>query len=1320
MTCKVEENMKRLFVFPARESMLVVILSLLVSLFGPLPVQAATAGYSEYYIPGSTDQLFRILQDIDNSPELGNAFGVGTCATGVIPGGGVGGCNYMHNVITVSVTTNGTTIYYDHWENGYSAANAGDEVYLANDGDVLVFQSGNIQVPRAAGNPCASTNPNGASTVCYDGRDRIYVAGGAVAVAQAFWPEATATVYANAWEVYPVKPYQTSYTIPVGEDLFTNFGYADFQNVYVIVMAAADNTNVQINDPLTPGVDVNVTLNRGQVSELFHINDGTTVTATNPVQVQFMVGQFNTGIASDSRSYTAVPDGLWSVAYYSPVPGGGTASDTDIYIYNPTASALSINYQDSAGTGTFSVPAGATRSYSDLTGRYVPFNSAVYLAAADGTTRFWAIGSYDAENADYNYGFTLVPANLLANDYYVGWAPGSTNFSANGSPVFVTPTQNNTTIFVDYGPTDGVVDATFVVNRLQVLKLRDPDNDNTGMHVWGTAPFAITWGEDSQFAAVGNPFIDAGYTILPLDPSWMNVVLSLDKTVTPPVIPAEIGQVVTFRLVVESSQPLNPANVFDDMPSGWAYVPLSTVITRPGGVVVSGPSVEPVITGQRLTWNDVSPGGLVPGQPLTIEFQSVTTAIPSAGYIINNASVSGFLGTEVFTATDSAAVQISELLLEKTSNTGGVVFPGDTILYTLTVTNNGEAPQTNLVITDPLPAGTTYVPGSTQVIAPSLNGTVGDAFNAIAFDGNQDSNGAAVPNWVGDWNEVGEADGAAAGNLQVLADLGDPRLRIQGANNGVLRDVDLVGCTSAYLSLTYRRAALNAATDFVRLGIGTGGNVTDTLFDFAGPTVDAAYQTYTTNITNWIDTQTRIRLLASPTLGAAENIFFDDIRIDCYNATVSPGGAPPNLVTAANGYNLLSGQQMTISYQVVLNDPVPPGQTEVVNVAQAASDQQTVPLQDTTTDRIGGLLDPPFGIKVFDDSGLPLLQWTVAWINDANTVPLSAFSSDPIPEGTTFSAAGAPSGFPVPIGAPVGSTNVGVTCQPDPASATTSTTLCYYEGPTTTYPRGRILWQGVLGPDFGIRDVNTAQNEISITFRVAVDNSVTRVFNRATVDADLNDDGDFLDTGEQEVAAASAEWQTSSGPGNPPRPTPAPSPASFSALLIPVTGFSPGRETKLPIQPERLAYSAQSDLNLKIPSLSVELPIVGIPFVDGGWDVTWLGNSAGYLHGTAFPTWKGNSVITAHVYDSNGLPGPFVSLGTLKWGDKIQIEAYGQVYTYEVRSVYTVRPWDQRPFAHKKEAWLTLITCKEYDIRADTYRMRTIVQAVLISVSDQK
>jgi hypothetical protein len=52
---------------------------LFVSLFAsPQTAKAAIpAGYSEYYIPGSTNQLFQILKDIDNDPDIGNALGGG-------------------------------------------------------------------------------------------------------------------------------------------------------------------------------------------------------------------------------------------------------------------------------------------------------------------------------------------------------------------------------------------------------------------------------------------------------------------------------------------------------------------------------------------------------------------------------------------------------------------------------------------------------------------------------------------------------------------------------------------------------------------------------------------------------------------------------------------------------------------------------------------------------------------------------------------------------------------------------------------------------------------------------------------------------------------------------------------------------------------------------------------------------------------------------------------------------------------------------------------------------------------------------------------
>lgn len=189
-------------------------------------------------------------------------------------------------------------------------------------------------------------------------------------------------------------------------------------------------------------------------------------------------------------------------------------------------------------------------------------------------------------------------------------------------------------------------------------------------------------------------------------------------------------------------------------------------------------------------------------------------------------------------------------------------------------------------------------------------------------------------------------------------------------------------------------------------------------------------------------------------------------------------------------------------------------------------------------------------------------------------------------------------------------------------------------------------------------------------------------------------------------------------PTNPPAPTNPPSPTQtpIEFLQIPVTGFTPGRLSTLPHRPEAYAYRAYSDMTLYIPEISVQLPIVGIPLRDGEWDVTWLGKEAGYLEGTSFPTWSGNTVITSHVFLSDGTPGPFADLDQLQWGDTFIIEAFGQRYSYEVRGTKYTRPNDLSVFEHESLDWTTLITCSGYDQTSDTYLWRFVVQAVLVKI----
>jgi LPXTG-site transpeptidase (sortase) family protein len=238
----------------------------------------------------------------------------------------------------------------------------------------------------------------------------------------------------------------------------------------------------------------------------------------------------------------------------------------------------------------------------------------------------------------------------------------------------------------------------------------------------------------------------------------------------------------------------------------------------------------------------------------------------------------------------------------------------------------------------------------------------------------------------------------------------------------------------------------------------------------------------------------------------------------------------------------------------------------------------------------------------------------------------------------------------------------------------------------------------------GAVDAATAKNEIYISFNSTINEDVTTVENVASIDADYNSNGVFTDAGEVRVATVSQSWNGKAHKNKPDK--------------LPATGFAPDVVTRLPMQPSDSLYSSSADLKIEIPSLKIIENIVGVPYINDRWDLTWLGNSAGYLNGTAFPTWLGNSVITAHVYLSNGLPGPFVNLGKLKWGDRVIIHAFGQKFIYEVRSKSIVTPDDLSVMGHKDQAWVTLITCKEFDPVTGLYRMRTAVQAVLIAVQD--
>jgi hypothetical protein len=317
----------------------ILVLSLVVNFFQAQPVLGLPAGYQEFFLPHVDN--YDVFYGVDSNIGTSN--------------------KNMHYVVGVTAAADNTTVYYDHWENGLGSGTTFDEQVTLNKGQVRVFESSNIPTPRG-------------TTTKYDGGDRVYVSGSLLQLVVSAWSESVGTVFADAWEVYPVQAWQTSYTIPVGEALFST--YPAFRSVYALVMSGTDSNTITVTNA-AGAVQATTVINRGQ-TYVYRVTGGAgyTVSGTSKIEVQLIVG--NNANHYEMRGYTITPSQYWGNGYYTPVPSWSTTSKSELYLYNPNSSTITINWEDRSGTGSslatgsFTIPAKTTRSYSNGTGHYVP------------------------------------------------------------------------------------------------------------------------------------------------------------------------------------------------------------------------------------------------------------------------------------------------------------------------------------------------------------------------------------------------------------------------------------------------------------------------------------------------------------------------------------------------------------------------------------------------------------------------------------------------------------------------------------------------------------------------------------------------------------------------------------------------------------------------------------------------------------------------------------------------------------------------------------------------------------------------------------
>ncbi|MDJ0663302.1 MAG: SdrD B-like domain-containing protein [Acidimicrobiia bacterium] len=417
------------------------------------------------------------------------------------------------------------------------------------------------------------------------------------------------------------------------------------------------------------------------------------------------------------------------------------------------------------------------------------------------------------------------------------------------------------------------------------------------------------------------------------------------------------GESITYTVTIrnDGTADINPSVFTDDLDPNTTYVSGTTTVdglAYPDAGSTPFPFDE---GGQDL-------GIIVPGQVIVIAYDvRLDDPLPDGVDSVVNSAQLNSVGISI-TGTSTLPVFDPSLQITKTSDVPpeGAI-PGDVITYTLLVENISDTFQDGFSVVDVVPQGTTYVPNSTSVTGPVATvDTYADDMESGGYGG---STGSRF--WGPDWTEVNEFDGVNAGDERSVSSGGSIRLRVQdndGGGEGLSRAVDLDGYDRATLTFDFARSGFDVDTDWVKLEANNGVGGWQELAIWTGPGSDPVFLSSTHSLDGYLTADAAIRFITSPTLGRSDRFLFDNVVITASALTdetltnTSGGGladgAAPNLVVPADPFALDPGETMTVTFQVVVDDPLVPDITELTNTARVASSQQPIFTDDSVTDPV--------------------------------------------------------------------------------------------------------------------------------------------------------------------------------------------------------------------------------------------------------------------------------------------------------------------------------------------------------------------------------
>ena len=430
---------------------------------------------------------------------------------------------------------------------------------------------------------------------------------------------------------------------------------------------------------------------------------------------------------------------------------------------------------------------------------------------------------------------------------------------------------------------------------------------------------------------------------------------------------ATIGDILTYTVTVPNTGllPANNVTFTDILPNGTSFIPGSVTIDN-----VPQTNANPAA--------GISLGTINNNASRTVTFQATVVSLPSQNPISNTANITfqytPIAGGTTFNglATSNAAgTQINLATINGTKSVNKLFADiSDTLTYSISLANAGNIAATNVIYTDPIPNGTTFIPGSVTV-------------NGVIQAGANPANGISVGTIA--------ANSTTTISFQVFV----PSIP---QTNPILNS----GTTTYQYIPVPNQPAVSGTTTTNTVSTQVN-NATVTM----AKTVDKNYAdigdtlTYTVAFTGTGNTNAN-NVIFTDAIPTGTTFVLNSLTID---GTTQVGANP------ANGVNIGSiptGTTKNVSFQVVVNT-IPPA--NIVSNGSSASYQYTVnPSQSPVTKNIASnvvttqinnanLTLTKSTNKQFATIG-DTISYTVLITNSGNTAATNVQLTDPLPNGT--------------------------------------------------------------------------------------------------------------------------------------------------------------------------------------------------------------------------------------------------------------------------------------------------------------------------------